>query len=130
MGLLEDYEIKEIVDLKIVPITEETEENKPSWKKWFTIEPIYKDVTKSEFESFIKAYPRKLDFDVYRVWDPPSLTYNDFELANRWPYGIVASTFGYDDDPKGYFYEPPEKRIYRILENYEELFANRTGYKE
>lgn len=126
MGL-ENYEIKEILDLEIVPKTENYE---PSWKKWFTVEPIYKDVTKTEFESFIKAYPRKLDFDVYGACDPPSLTYNDFELANRWPYSIVASTFGYDDDPKGYFYEPPEKRSYKILENYEELFANRTGYKE
>ncbi|HHX31083.1 MAG TPA: hypothetical protein GX712_00640 [Bacteroidales bacterium] len=24
---------------------------------------------------------------------------NDFELANRWPYSVVAHTWAYSDDP-------------------------------
>ena len=28
-----------------------------------------------------------------------SISYNDFDLANRWPYSIVANTWAYDDNP-------------------------------
>ena len=60
---------------------------------------------------------------------PPSVSYNDFELANRWPYSVVASTFLYDDNPGDYLYEPEEERVYMIVENYEELFNSKTGNK-
>lgn len=98
--------------------------------KYFTVEPIYKEVSKDEYQKFIDEYPRKLVRDVYGVCDPPSITYNDFELADRYPYSVVASTFAYDDEPGAYFYESPEKRIYKIMENYKEVFAGRTGYNE
>ena len=78
----------------------------------------------------MKNYPRKLDCDVCGICDPPSITYNDFVLANRWPYSVVASTFSYDDNPDGYCYEPDEERIYRVVENFEELFESKTGYVE
>ena len=97
--------------------------------KFYTIEPKEKRVSKSEFIEFLKKYPRKLG-DVCGICDPPSITYNDFELANRWPYSVVASTFAYDDNPDGYFYEPEESRIYKIVENHEELFKSKTGYEE
>lgn len=99
-------------------------------EKWFTIDPIFKPVNKEDFIEFIEKYPRKLKMDVYGVCDPPLITYNDFELANRWPYGIVAKTYAYDDNPDGYYYEAPEKRLYCILANYKKLFDSRTGYKE
>ena len=99
-------------------------------EKWFTIDPIFKSVSKEDFIEFIKKYPRKLDVDVYGICDPPFITYNDFELANRWPYSIVAKTYAYDDDPNDYYYEVPEKRSYYILVNYKKLFDSRTGYKE
>lgn len=98
--------------------------------KFYTAEPKEKRVSKSEFIEFLKNYPRKLERDVCGICDPPSITYNDFELANRWPYSVVASTFAYDDNPDGYYYEPEEERIYRIVENFEELFASKTGYME
>ena len=94
---------------------------------FYTAKPIKKKVSKQEFLNFIKNYPRKLQVDCYRVSDPPSITYNDFELANRWPYSIVASTFAYDDNPDDYFYEPEDKRDYFIIINYEELFKSKTG---
>ena len=82
---------------------------------FYTAEPIREKVSKQEFLNFIENYPRKLEIDCCGISDPPSITYNDFELANRWPYSIIASTFAYDDNPSDYFYEPEEKRCYYII---------------
>lgn len=51
-----------------------------------------RDVSKDEFAAFLKAYPRKLERDVYAACEPPMVTYNDFERAPYWPDSIVAST--------------------------------------
>lgn len=96
---------------------------------FYTAEPIKKRVSKDEFERYLVNYPRKLKRDVCGICAPPSVSYNDFELANRWPYSIVASTFLYDDNPGDYWYEPEEERVYTIVENYEELFNSKTGNK-
>ena len=103
--------------------------------KYYSIKPIKKKVTKEEFNEFLDNYPRKLKCDVCGISEPPLVTYNDFELADRWPYSVIASTCVYSDDPNDYFYEPEEKRDYYIVENYEEVFNSRTGintseYKE
>ena len=98
--------------------------------KFYTAEPKEKQVSKAEFIEFLKNYPRKLDRDVCGICDPPLITYNDFVLANRWPHSVVARTFAYDDNPDGYFYEPEESRIYKVVENHEELFKSKTGYEE
>ena len=94
---------------------------------FYTANPIKKKVSKQEFLNFIESYPRKLEKDYCGISEPPSITYNDFELANRWPYSIIASTFAYDDNPDDYFYEPEDKRDYFIVINYEELFKSKTG---
>lgn len=96
-------------------------------KFFYTAEPIRKKVSKQEFLDFIKNYPRKLTIDCCGISEPPTITYNDFELANRWPYSIMASTSAYDDNPDGYFYEPEDKRDYFIIINYKELFESKTG---
>lgn len=70
-------------------------------------------VTKEQFVHFINTYPNKLDIDVYRVYEPPLITYNDFTLGN-WPKSVVASTFVYDDNPNDYYYCSEEERIYII----------------
>jgi len=98
--------------------------------KFYTAQPIKKRVTKEEFNAFLKQYPRKLVSDVYGVCDPPAISYNDFELANRWPYSIVANTWAYEDDPNDYYYAAPENREYYIVENFAELFDSKTGYQE
>lgn len=95
--------------------------------KYYSINPIKKKVTKEEFNEFLNKYPRRLTCDVCGISDPPAISYNDFKLADRWPYSIVANTWAYDDDPSGCFYEPEEKRDYYIVENYEEVFNSRTG---
>lgn len=94
---------------------------------FYTKKPVFKRVTKQEFDEFIAKYPRRLKVDACGISEPPSITYNDFELANRWPHSIVANTFVYDDDPKSHYYMPEEERTYEIMENYEEVFASKTG---
>lgn len=96
---------------------------------YYSVEPEFVDVTKEKFVDYINDYPRKLIRDVFGACDPPSVTYNDFELADRYPYSVVASTLLYDDTPGSYWYEPEEDRIYRIMVNYEEVFNSRTGNK-
>ena len=96
---------------------------------YYSVKPIMKKVTKEEFLNYIQNYPRKLDRDVFAACEPPSVTYNDFELADRWPYSIVANTWIYDDKPGSYLYEPEEKRDYKIMVNIEEVFNSRTGNK-
>lgn len=63
-------------------------------------------VTKTEFDAFIAAYPRKLARDVAGMYDPPLITYNDFERAPYWPDSIIASHKAYtsyeDDAPTGF----------------------------
>ena len=97
---------------------------------FYTVEPLMQDVTKEEFYDFIEKYPRLLIRDVYAVCDPPYVSYNDFELANRWPHSVVASTAPYSDDPDDWWYEPEESRRYRIMVNYQECFNSKTGYIE
>lgn len=96
---------------------------------YYSVKPIMKKVNKTEFQKYIQNYPRRLMTDAFGACMPPYVTYNDPELADRWPYSIVASTYLYDDKPDGYFYEPEEKRDYKIMENYEEVFNSRTGNK-
>lgn len=92
---------------------------------FYSAKPKNKLVSKEEFEKFIKEYPRKLSYDCCGISEPPSISYNDFELANRWPYSVVAKTWAYSEDPKDYYYSAnPE---YYIVENYEELFESKTG---
>lgn len=94
---------------------------------FYTEEPQIKKVNKAEFEEFIKNYPRELEADCYYVCSPPLISYNDFELANRWPYSIVAKTFLYSDNEGDLYYKPEEQRIYEIMENHEHVFASKTG---
>lgn len=97
-------------------------------EEFYTVELKKKEVSKEEFEDFIKKYPRTLTYDCFGAFEPPAISYNDFELANRWPYSIVASTFAYSDDPKDYDYTPLENRQYYIATNYEEAFNSKTGF--
>lgn len=129
MGL-ENYIIKEIKSIIVVPTEEGERKTMKIENKFYKAERDMVEVSKEEFLNFINNYPRPLDRDVCGISDPPLISYNDFELANRWPDSIIASTFLYDDDPNDYFYEPLEKRTYHILKNYQECFDSKTGYKE
>jgi hypothetical protein len=49
-----------------------------------------KALSKTEFDRWIAAYPRKLQVDVCATVEPPLVTWNDFERAPYWPDSIVA----------------------------------------
>lgn len=85
-----------------------------------TIEAQCKQVTKQEFDEFIASYPRHLERDVCGICEPPAVSYNDCEIG-WWSRSIVASTMLYSDNPKNSYYEPEDKRVYRIVTNYENL---------
>lgn len=94
---------------------------------YYTVEPIRKKVNKQEFDEYLANYPRQLVLDVCGISEPPAISFNDFELADRWPYSIVAYTWKYSDDPDDWYYSPEEEREYYIVSNIEEVFASRTG---
>ena len=94
---------------------------------FYTVEPIYKTVNKEECIKFIHNYPRKLVSDVFGAYEPPLVTFNDFELADRWPHSIVVEYLAYDNNPSSYFYKPIEEQEFKIMINYEEVFASKTG---
>ena len=92
---------------------------------FYAAEPKIKAVTKEEFEEFIKNYPRKLKRHASGISDPPAVSYNDFELADMWPYSSVAHTWLYSDEEGDYYYTPEDQRHYYVMENFEEVFASK-----
>lgn len=68
----------------------------------------YKQVSKEEFEEFIKSYPKKLEIDVCGISEPPLISYNDFSLG-KFPESIVAKEWAISNDPKDYLYDPNPK---------------------
>ena len=94
---------------------------------FYTVKPEMVSVTKEEYESFLENYPRKLAMDCCGISEPPVITANDFELANRWPHSVVARRWATSDNPDDYYYDPnPE---FYIMKNYEEVFNSKTGNK-
>ncbi len=67
---------------------------------------VFKKVSKTEFDAFIVAYPRKLERNVNAIFEPPNINYNDFERAPYWPDSVVASYQAFtsyeDDTPCNY----------------------------
>lgn len=64
-------------------------------------------------DAFITAYPNPLERDVYRAFDPPLVTYNDFSIAPKWPDSAVAA-FRAGDPPGAKPYWGPESK-WKIL---------------
>lgn len=59
----------------------------------------WKKVSKEEFYSYIKSYPRKLDFDTCGICEPPLSSYNDF-TRGYWPDSMVAKIYRNDMLPE------------------------------
>ena len=89
---------------------------------YYSVSPIFKKVSKKEYEEYLKHYPRPLEPDCYMVFEPPLITWNDFQLSDRWPYSVVARTYQYDAN------NGDEDMPHLIAENIEEVFASRTGH--
>lgn len=94
---------------------------------FYTVKPKMSRVSKKEYETFLKNYPRGLTMDCCGISDPPLISANDFELANRFPYSVVAKRWATSDNPDDYFYDPHPK--FYIMKNYEDVFKSKTGNK-
>lgn len=55
------------------------------------VDPVWREVSKEEFDAWLKAYPRPLRFNVTRTCEPELLNWNDFSLAPMWPESMVAT---------------------------------------
>ena len=117
MVLREDEEKK----TKKFAFTDYGKLSKDESKKYFyTAKPIIKEVSKEEFEEFIKNYPRQLERFCSHMNDE-IVCYYDKELAPYWLYNKVAKEW-YS------LYEP--YTTYTIVVNYDELYNTRTGNAE
>ena len=81
-------------------------------------EPIYKRVSKEEFEDFIKNYPVDLEIEKNTSYIPTQIGYYDRDLENI-TYHLVAETYDYD----GMLIDN-DKKIYRILDNLDDLYIS------
>lgn len=50
----------------------------------------WKQVTREEFEAFVRDYGKPLTYDVCQIPEPPLLSYNDFSWGKVWPESMVA----------------------------------------
>lgn len=68
------------------------------------------EVTKEEFDKFIKEYPNELITSMYMIGEPPSLEYNDFSDGKVWPESVVASKMLHEwyNQPNTYFIKEKE----------------------
>lgn len=53
----------------------------------------FKEVTKEEFQEFVKKYPNKLDWNVTGICEPPLGSHNDFSDGKVWPESMVTKVF-------------------------------------
>lgn len=56
------------------------------------------EVDQTQFDQFLVSYPRTLRRDVCGIYEPPLVTYNDFERAPYWPDSVVAKHGDGEDD--------------------------------
>ena len=77
------------------------------------------EVTRQEFDDYIKNYPRKLETHFVGMINPPILEYHDFTLGNV-PESCVARTNYWDQVDEygvryfGWLDLPEEERVYEI----------------
>lgn len=72
----------------------------------------WKEVSKEEFEQYLRDYPRKLVKDYCGISEPPLVSYNDFTLGD-FPESIVAK---FHDEKMGYCPDRPIKYLIREME--------------
>lgn len=53
----------------------------------------FKQVSKEEFDAFVKAYPKPLEWNVTKTCEPPLGNHNDFSDGKVWPDSMVTQVF-------------------------------------
>jgi hypothetical protein len=75
----------------------------------------FREVTKAEFDEFMRTYQRRLDVDVIGYFEPPLRAYHDFQIGEGWD-AVVAAVRLNESYPKDgtppYRWEP---NTYHIL---------------
>ncbi len=65
-----------------------------TWFVYELIDPrskaVFYTIPASDLPAWLVAYPRKLVKDVAGMFEPPLVTWNDFERAPYWPDSVVA----------------------------------------
>ena len=89
---------------------------------FYTAEPVWKKVLWDEAKEFIDKYPRPLEKDVCGIAEPPAVSFNDFALADYWPWSIVVSGHLWD----AYHDVPYEEQYWDIMVNHEEVFNSKV----
>lgn len=86
---------------------------------FYTAEPNYKSVSYIELCQFLEDYPRQIKSHETKFPQGTFTTYYDEEICDRFPYGKVASIT-----------KEGERISCIIIDNYEELYNTRTGYRD
>ena len=75
----------------------------------------FREVSKEEFDEFVKNYPNKLEWNVTTICEPPLGNHNDFMDGKVWPESMVTKVKLYD----GSEYHLRKKPMYYISEQKE-----------
>lgn len=92
---------------------------------YYSVDPVWSNVTKTQFDNFRHNYPRELVEDASRTQYPTIISFNDYELADKNPFSIVAeceAVYNASGERTGY-------TNYKVMSNYETVYASKTGNK-
>ena len=93
---------------------------------YYTATPVWNTtITEEDFNDFLANYPRPLVEDASRTITPTVISFNDYQLADKNPFSIVAECQEvYDDDG-----ELIGHNNFKVMTNYAACFNSRTGNK-
>ena len=92
---------------------------------YYTVDPVWTNVTQAQFDTFRHDYPRPLVEDASRTQYPTIISFNDYELADKNPFSIVAeceAVFNSSGERTGY-------TKFKVMSNFAAVYASRTGNK-
>ena len=92
---------------------------------YYTVDPVWQTVNQTQFDDFRHNYPRGLVEDTDRTQYPTITSFNDYELADKNPFSIVAeceAVYNAQGERTGY-------TNFKVMSNFAAVYASRTGNK-
>jgi hypothetical protein len=92
---------------------------------YYTVDPVWTNVTQEQFDTFRHDYPRPLVEDASRTQYPTIISFNDYQLADKNPFSIVAeceAVFNSNGERTGY-------TKFKVMSNFAAVYESRTGNK-
>lgn len=92
---------------------------------YYTVDPVWTSVTQAQFDTFRHNYPRELVEDASRTQYPTIISFNDYQLADKNPFSIVAeceAVFNSSGERTGY-------TKFKVMSNFAAVYASKTGNK-